>query len=54
MARFDDAALLADVTARFREAGFEEVEVDPEGYRQGALNELDPPAARSQSSVSGR
>ncbi len=53
VARFDDPALLADVTARFREAGFEEVEVDPEGYRQGALNELAPPA-RSQSSVSGR
>lgn len=53
VARFDDPALLADVTARFRAAGFEEVEVDPEGYRQGALNELVPPA-RGQSSVSGR
>ena len=38
--RFDDAALLADVTARFRDVGFEEVEVDPDGYRRGALNEL--------------
>ena len=40
VARFGDAALLADVTARFRAAGFEQVEVDPDGYRQGALNEL--------------
>ena len=39
VARFHDAALLADVTARFRAAGFREVEVDPAGYRQGALNE---------------
>ena len=39
VARFRDAALLADVTARFRDAGFQEVEVDPAGYRQGALNE---------------
>ena len=40
VARFRNAALLADVTARFRAAGFREVEVDPAGYRQGALNEL--------------
>ncbi|MYD87320.1 MAG: ATP-dependent sacrificial sulfur transferase LarE [Acidobacteria bacterium] len=39
VARFHDAALLADVTARFRAAGFREVEVDPAGYRQGAMNE---------------
>ena len=39
IARFHDAALLADVTARFRAAGFREVEVDPAGYRQGAMNE---------------
>ena len=39
VARFRNAALLADVTVRFREAGFEEVEIDPAGYRQGALNE---------------
>ena len=39
VARFRDAALRADVTARFRDAGFQEVEVDPAGYRQGALNE---------------
>ncbi|MYN64216.1 MAG: ATP-dependent sacrificial sulfur transferase LarE [Acidobacteria bacterium] len=39
VARFHDAALLADVTARFRAAGFREIEVDPAGYRQGALNE---------------
>lgn len=37
--RFQDAALLANVTARFRAAGFREIEVDPAGYRQGALNE---------------
>ena len=37
--RFQDAALLAAVTARFRAAGFREIEVDPAGYRQGALNE---------------
>ncbi|MDE2906113.1 MAG: ATP-dependent sacrificial sulfur transferase LarE [Acidobacteriota bacterium] len=39
IARFHDAALLADVTARFRAAGFREVEIDPAGYRQGAMNE---------------
>ena len=39
VARFSDAALLADVTTRFQAAGFERVEVDPNGYRQGALNE---------------
>ena len=37
--RFRDAVLLADVTARFRAAGFQQVDVDPAGYRQGALNE---------------
>ena len=40
VARFRDAALLAEVTARFRAAGFREVEIDPAGYRQGALNDL--------------
>ena len=40
VARLREPALLADVTARFREAGFAEVEVDPDGYRQGALNAL--------------
>ena len=40
VARLQEPALLADVTARFRAAGFENVEVDPEGYRQGALNAL--------------
>ena len=43
VARFRDSALLADVTGRFRAAGFEAVEIDPAGYRQGALNE---PTAR--------
>ena len=38
VARLREPALLADVTARFRAAGFDDVEVDPEGYRQGALN----------------
>ena len=52
VARFGDDELLADVTARFRAAGFEEVEVDPDGYRQGALNELVSTAPRQ--SVSGR
>ena len=61
VARFDDAALLADVTARFRDAGFEEVEVDPQGYRRGALNELARPdghrllgSPAGRQSVSGR
>ena len=40
VARLREPALLADVTARFRAAGFDDVEVDPEGYRQGALNAL--------------
>lgn len=35
-----DAALLRDVTARFRTAGFARVEVDPDGYRSGSMNEL--------------
>ena len=38
VARLRDPALLADVTARFRTAGFDDVEIDPDGYRQGALN----------------
>ena len=38
VARLRDPALLANVTARFRTAGFEQVDVDPDGYRQGALN----------------
>ena len=38
VARLREPALLADVTARFRAAGFDNVEVDPDGYRQGALN----------------
>jgi uncharacterized protein len=37
--RFEDPALLSDVTSRFRAAGFAQVEIDPAGYRQGALNE---------------
>ena len=40
VARLREPALLAAVTARFREAGFADVEVDPDGYRQGALNVL--------------
>ena len=52
VARFDDETLLADVSARFRAAGFEQVEVDPEGYRQGSLNEAISAVARQ--SVSGR
>ena len=35
-----DAALLSEVTERFRATGFARVEVDPEGYRSGAMNEL--------------
>ena len=42
VARLRDPALLADVTARFRAAGFEAVDVDPDGYRRGALNETYP------------
>ena len=38
VARLREPALLADVTARFRTAGFDDVEIDPDGYRQGALN----------------
>ncbi len=38
--RLRETGLLADVTARFRAAGFRHVEVDPAGYRQGALNEI--------------
>ena len=49
VARFADGTLMADVTARFRTAGFDEVDVDPDGYRQGALNEL----ARSGSPAPG-
>ena len=54
VARFRNAALLGEVTARFRAAGFHEVEVDPAGYRQGALNELartDVPAPPSSSTA---
>ena len=37
-----DPWLLREVTERFREGGFARVEVDPDGYRTGALNELVP------------
>ena len=40
VARLGNGTLLAEVAARFRAAGFDEVEVDPDGYRQGSLNEL--------------
>ena len=35
-----DELLLREVTDRFRASGFARVEVDPDGYRTGALNEL--------------
>ena len=50
VARFEDRALLADITSRFRAAGFQDVEVDPAGYRQGALNEPARTDARAPSS----
>ena len=46
IARLRDDGLLADVAAQFRAAGFEAVEVDPDGYRQGALNGERPSKAR--------
>lgn len=36
----DLLARLAEVELRLRSAGFVRIEVDPKGYRQGALNEL--------------
>ena len=36
--RLSNVGLFADVTAQFRAAGFEDIEVDPDGYRQGSLN----------------
>ena len=42
VARLRDPVLLVDVTARFRAAGFDDVDVDRDGYRQGALNEHAP------------
>ena len=36
----DDAALLREVTDRFRATGFARVEVDPQGYRPGGMNAL--------------
>ncbi|MEZ5421400.1 MAG: ATP-dependent sacrificial sulfur transferase LarE [Vicinamibacterales bacterium] len=39
MARALDPALAAEITTRVRAAGFDLVEVDPRGYRQGSLNE---------------
>ena len=38
IARLRDTGLLAEVSAQFRAAGFDDIEVDPEGYRQGSLN----------------
>lgn len=38
IARLRDSGLLAEVSAQFRAAGFDDIEVDPEGYRQGSLN----------------
>jgi uncharacterized protein len=39
VSRFSDPALLAQVTQRFAQLGFDRVEVDPKGYRSGSLNE---------------
>ena len=33
-----DAKVLVDITTQFRAAGFSQIEIDPDGYRQGALN----------------
>lgn len=42
VARLQRPEVLAVVEARFREAGFPTVAVDPRGYRSGALNETRP------------
>ncbi len=39
--RLRAADLRDEIERRFREAGFSRVEVDPDGYRRGSLNELD-------------
>ena len=38
IARLRDETVFEAVCARFLTAGFEEIEVDPDGYRQGSLN----------------
>lgn len=38
MARFSDALLRDELFEKIRELGFETIELDPEGYRQGKLN----------------
>ena len=38
--RLNDRRVMADITEQFQAAGFDEVEVDPQGYRTGSLNEI--------------
>ena len=42
--RLLDPALRAELTARFRELGYQYVTVDLQGYRTGAMNEVLPTA----------
>lgn len=37
--RLERSSILGEVERRFREAGFEQVDVDPRGYRAGGMNE---------------
>ncbi len=55
--RLQRSVVMTEVERQFREAGFEQVEVDPRGYRSGRMNEdstpppeTSPPPARSESS----
>ena len=45
IARLSGPKVLAVVTRRLRDAGFTTIEIDPLGYRSGALNETIPAAA---------
>ena len=48
--RLESPTVLAEVTSGLRAAGFEEVEIDPRGYRQGSLNLLTSSQLRAPSS----
>lgn len=45
--RLTETALFEDVARGFRKEGFERVTVDPRGYRQGSLNEKQPPVVKT-------
>ncbi len=40
MLHAQDAATAAEIISRIKQVGYEQVDIDPQGYRQGSLNVL--------------